>query len=351
MLTALTLRNPLRAITIVGLLCGAGTACGSSPPPTDPGPIGPSAPPPLMACAGDASVVGLGPTQTLTYAAPTVTGGVAPVTVTCTPASGSAFPVGTTTVSCVATDAAAQTATCSLSARVTAPQLGAKKFQTAGDSLTQGETGPPFQVNVIDIPNAYPTKLNALLQSAFPGQGIVVSNRGAGGRTVNQLKDQLPIDLALDRPEVVILLAGYNDLTIPCHAGITVSDLGCDFAVEFVDDTLRECVQIVKRSASVRYVFISTLTPSGPLTPNTTKDNRIDLSAIQAVNARIRTIAALEGVTLIDAYPAFVGREAEFVSGDGLHLRPAGYQALADLFFARILATIPRSQPGVFYAR
>src|SRR6185503_12292687 len=40
------------------------------------------------------------------------------VTVVCTPASGSCFPVGTTTVTCTATDASGNTATCSFTVTV-----------------------------------------------------------------------------------------------------------------------------------------------------------------------------------------------------------------------------------------
>jgi len=52
------------------------------------------------------------------FANPTFGGGTAPVTVTCSPKSGSHLSVGTTTVSCQATDAARQTAACTTSATV-----------------------------------------------------------------------------------------------------------------------------------------------------------------------------------------------------------------------------------------
>lgn len=54
------------------------------------------------------------------YPAPTTTGGVLPVTTTCTPASGGNFAVGTTSVLCTATDASAKTAQCQTSVTVTA---------------------------------------------------------------------------------------------------------------------------------------------------------------------------------------------------------------------------------------
>jgi hypothetical protein len=52
------------------------------------------------------------------FADPTFSGGTAPVIVSCSPKSGSQFGIGTTTVSCHATDAARQNAACTTSATV-----------------------------------------------------------------------------------------------------------------------------------------------------------------------------------------------------------------------------------------
>ena len=53
-----------------------------------------------------------------------------------------------------------------------------------------------------------------------------------------------------------------------------------------------------------------------------------------------------EGVALVDPYPVFVGDEAEYIDQDGLHLRPAGNQALAETFFGAIKNAIS-STPAV----
>jgi lysophospholipase L1-like esterase len=47
------------------------------------------------------------------------------------------------------------------------------------------------------------------------------------------------------------------------------------------------------------------------------------------------------GAVLSDPYPLFLGHEAEYVDEDGLHLRPAGNQVLAETFFAAIKRAIP----------
>ena len=103
---------------------------------------------------------------------------------------------------------------------------------------------------------------------------------------------------------------------------------------------IRDCIRRSK-DFSVSYIFVSTLTPQGPVLPGAARDRRISNDAIVQANARIRQVVAAEGATLVDTYPLFLGHEAEYVDTDGLHLRPAGYQALADSFFAAIKATVP----------
>ena len=104
----------------------------------------------------------------MAFTAPTVTGGTEPVSVACTPASGSAFPLGTTAVSCVATDASARLASCSFNVVVSGVQFPVKKFLAVGDSLTAGENGSPLSYRpVVDEPNSYPTKLQALFDGMF----------------------------------------------------------------------------------------------------------------------------------------------------------------------------------------
>jgi len=53
-----------------------------------------------------------------------------------------------------------------------------------------------------------------------------------------------------------------------------------------------------------------------------------------------------ENAILVDAYPQFLGHEAEYVDIDGLHLRPAGNDVLARVFFSGIKAAIPASFGG-----
>jgi lysophospholipase L1-like esterase len=292
--------------------------------------------PPQIACPADVTVKSVsGTSQAVTYPDPTVTLGAPPVTTSCSPASSTSFPLGTTPVRCTARDAQAREATCSFNVTLSGFTLAAKKFDAFGDSLTAGENGLP---SFVDPPNSYPTKLQASLDAYYPGQGIAVINRGEPGQPVERTLAVIPSLLSTDRPDAALLLTGYNNLTTPCGPGLA-STKPCRDAIDFVAFGVRDCIRRIKESpVGVKFVFVSTLTPPGP-----TGSRRIDRNAILDVNGRIRQMIAAERVTLVDSYPVFIGHETEYVSPDGLHLLPPGYQALADTFFAAIRTTVPQS--------
>lgn len=89
----------------------------------------------------------------VTYAAPTATSPNGSVTVVCTPASGSMFPVGTTAVNCTATDAANQTATCSFAVTVNYSPLGTPTIACPGD-IVQRTTEPTGKAVTFAAPTA-----------------------------------------------------------------------------------------------------------------------------------------------------------------------------------------------------
>lgn len=104
---------------------------------------GPTVTPLAISCPSIApAVANNGKFANVTYAGPTATGGVAPVTTTCTPVSGSQFPVGTTTVSCTASDAADHSTSCTTTATVTSnggtapPPPGSTSFSGTIVNLT-----------------------------------------------------------------------------------------------------------------------------------------------------------------------------------------------------------------------
>jgi len=322
-------------VTVAALLLAA---CGGSK--NGPTPV---ANPPQIACPADVAVHGVtGASQAVSFDPPTVTGGTQPVNVTCAKPSGSTFPLGTTANSCAANDSAGRQASCSFNVVLSGQALSVSKFDTVGDSLTEGENGLPTP-SFVDPPNSYPTKLKALLDANYPGQTTLV-NRGHGGDRIEKTRDDIHGFMLTDRPGAVLILGGFNNLTSPCSVG-RANTTACGDAISDVAFGVRDCIREVKEAnVGVKYIFASTLTPPGAFVPGPgISDHRIDGDAIARANTKIKQMVALEGAILVDPYPAFIGHESEFVSVDGLHLQPAGYQKLADTFFASIMSNVAQT--------
>jgi lysophospholipase L1-like esterase len=285
----------------------------------------------------------------VSYPPPTASGGVPPLTVTCTPPSGAPFTLGTTPVFCSVTDARGQLRQCTFLVTLTGLTLAVTRFLAFGDSFTEGENGQTALLGspIVDVVNSYPTKLQALLNGAFSGAPIAVTARGVGGETAEAGLARLPGVLATERPGALLLLEGYNNLTGPCPAGSAVTS-ACATAITTVVTALRGDIRLALASPGVRFVFVSTLTPSGPVTG--TSDRRIAANAILQANDLLVPMIRAEGATLVDPHPLFLGHESQYVGADGLHLRPAGYQVLAETFFAAIKATVPATT-GIAFTR
>jgi lysophospholipase L1-like esterase len=323
----------------IGLIFAA--SCGGPNTPT------PTGDPPSAACPANLSVAGvIGGAQAVSYALPTVTGGTQPVGITCTPGSGTSFSVGATTVSCTAKDASSRTSPCTFTVTLTpALRLGVTKFIAFGDSFTEGEDGRSLVLrpHFIDPAGTYPFLLETMLNIEYVAEPIKVQNLGQSGERIDSGRQRLPGELAKYHPQALLLLDGYNDLIFTCDAARPqdASSPQCASAINEVVNSYRKMIQDAKR-AGVSYVFASTLTPSGPyISGPSVNDRRIALSAITSINMKLAPLVRNEGATLVDSYAAFTGHEAEYVGDDGLHPRRAGYQALADTFFAAIKSTVP----------
>jgi lysophospholipase L1-like esterase len=302
---------------------------------------------PTITCPANMTTRGVsGSGQPVTYPPATVTGGASPVTTTCTPASGTSFNLGTTAVSCTAVDAASRQAQCSFTVTLTPTIVSVTKYVAFGDSVTEGENGrrPTLGFGFIDPAATYPFKLQSALNTEYPGQSITVPNYGRSGERIEDAVGRLPGVLAIEHPGALLLLDGYNNLLGTCAFGVSIT-AACSQAITDVGFGIRDLIRIGKRPEyGVRYIFVSTMTPPGPYS-GIPPDRRIGTDAIVATNTRIANMVRSEGVTLVDTYPTFIGHEAQYVDQDGLHLRPEGYQALADSFFAVIKTTVTTT-PG-----
>jgi lysophospholipase L1-like esterase len=324
MLFRLPLHRPVQTAIGVAIIIGLAARCSSSPAaPTPPPAPAPAAP--ALTCPADSTIDGVAGTEaTVTFPAPTIAGGASPVSVSCTPSSGGAFPLGPTNVVCTARDSLNRQAFCTFTVTVSPSPLAADTFVAFGDSVTSGENGiTAFRPFFVDAVNAYPTQLQSMLRGRYPSQTqIGVINEGRGGERATESVSRLPSVLSRHRPQVLLMLTGFNDL------------LGDGtHAAQPVVDALRTNVRAAF-SAGVRHVFVSTLPPSAP------GKRQINPDAIVQTNAMIRQFVASDGAVVVDPYPAFLGHEQELLESDGLHLRPEGNRVVAQKFFDAILVTV-----------
>jgi lysophospholipase L1-like esterase len=259
------------------------------------------------------------------------------VTVACTPASGSTFPIGTTPVQCVAKDALERTGSCAFPVTVTAPpQLRRTRFMAFGDSITAGEVTVPVtgvtpagqfpSFKLVQVPSAsYPTVLTGLLQARYTTQiaTTIVFNQGLGGEKAEFALPRFISSISSLGPDVVLLMEGYNDIC--CGNG----SVGINAGARGLNDMAAEA-----RNRRAR-VFIATLAPSKEGGSRSTP-----IEQVQAFNARVRSIVASEGAVLVDVYSALLPDVNANIGIDGLHPTELGYRRIADAFFAAIQADL-----------
>ena len=67
--------------------------------------------------------------------------------------------------------------------------------------------------------------------------------------------------------------------------------------------------------------------------------NTLPLALVLAFNDQIRLGAPIEGAIFVDLYAALASNINLYIGIDGLHPTEAGYQRMADTFFAAIRTT------------
>lgn len=326
-------RNGLRRLLSCTVLILA--FAGGCSTPTEPTPPPPPPPPeaPLLSCEegvaqGTVNTQGLA----VSFPTPVATRGQSPVNVVCSPASGSMFPIGQTTVTCTATDALNRTASCEFRVSVTRlPQLSRVRFMAFGDSITAGEVTFPGSTagltsgTQVVVPSAaYPTVLERLLRTRyqFQGNAITVANHGIGGEKAIDARNRFFSLMNSLRPEVVLILTGHND--IPS---------GADGAAS----TAANEVRIFAAEAKLRgaRVFIATPVPGRPGGNRT-----ISTFLLVDYANRMRVVASQEGAVLVDLYAQMLPDVFRYIGVDGLHPNEAGYTRIAELFYQAIQADL-----------
>lgn len=325
-------RRALHVLAVVALMAAVPGGCGGSP--TRPGPLPPG---PTLTCPSPVRAVLKGDeAPAITFDSPVVQGGVAPVSITCMPPSGTTFTVGTTSVTCTATDANARSGSCAFDVVVERPPtLTAVKFLAFGDSVTAGTLSRPctssapadataWMLLALDIPESYPAKLQNLLAARYVAQTVGVVNEGWPGEpAVGAGEERLPEMLEDHRPEVLLLLHGFNDLFAAGRSRTF------DTSVPRIAGALEDMVDTAKsRRVRVLLATLPALDAGGC--------RGAGAPGVTALNDLIRGIAADEGVGLVDLYVQLGGTPDGIIGIDGLHPTESGYTQIAQVWFEAI---------------
>jgi len=163
----------------------------------------------------------------------------------------------------------------------------------------------------------------------FPGKPYV--DRGISGQTTPQMLVRFRADVIALHPQVVVILAGTNDL-----AGSTGP-----MTLEAIEDNLISMVDLAKAN-HIHVVLSSVL----PVSDYESRDGKPIIRTtqrppekIKALNDWMRTYVAQNKLTYLDYYSAMIDDKAflkEEISEDGLHPNAKGYAIMAPLAEAAI---------------
>lgn len=303
--------------------CGGKTPTQPPPPPEGP----------YTSCPADIQMESLqGNPIPVTYALPGASGGTPPLTVACTPESGTEFAVGEHTITCTVTDAASKTASCTFKVMVTTPpRLEETRFTAFGDSITWGVIGEPVPTTLQGLrlltlaepppPESYPSQLQGLLRQRYRLQKANVYNEGVGGERVDpEGLARMPSAIAAHPTQVLLLMEGTNDL-LDLEAG---ADRAIDGLDRMVVDALGRGVDVMLATIPPQRAF------GAHQPPRVAVANRIP-----GFNDRVRSIAARRNVPLVDVYAAMKDK-LYLIGNDDLHPTAQGYTVIAETFLDAI---------------
>ncbi|HEX4348666.1 MAG TPA: GDSL-type esterase/lipase family protein [Vicinamibacterales bacterium] len=317
------------SILFLVLLTGCGGNKTTAPTPTTPTPD-----PPTIACPAAAAVTSSTSTP-VTFADPVVSNGKTPLTTSCTPPSGSSFPVGTTIVSCKTTDALQRLASCTFNVTVTPPPIiSLTRFVAFGDSITWGQDGQddpnatPLRVKpLVQVLFPYPIRLLQYLDARYTTQAAQLSMLNAGNpgeiagsdTTITRFGDVVVRGGTYD---AVLLMEGSNDVNlIPGDAGAQNRALSA----------LQSMIDFAKQHGVQPY--LATLPPMNPAG----MPSRVaGASFVSQFNVAVAGLASTEGIPLVDVNANI---SLSLLAPDGLHLRQAGYDKIAQVFLDKLETT------------
>ncbi len=268
-----------------------------------------------LACPADVRSQSFdGQAVTVGFELPAATGGQAPVAVECTPGSGHGFDLGSSEVVCSASDALRQTVSCTFRVVVLEPpRLSATKFMAFGDSLTVGWVSSGAGRAYPQATSSYPYLLQRELQSKYATQTIRMVNAGLAGEEATEAVSRFHSVVGHQRPEVVLLMEGTNDLDV-------VAGAGAEAALEALDSMVRY--------AQTRGTDVVLMTIPPQLRTGATE-------LVAPFNSMVRRIAMRRRAVLVDVHDLLLkgqcsgDRTTPCMGADGLHPTAEGYRLIA----------------------
>jgi lysophospholipase L1-like esterase len=208
------------------------------------------------------------------------------------------------------------------------PFLHADTILAFGDSLTAGVTSVFCSAGICSTTTTgYPPRLQSLLRARFPAQAAIVQGAGVAGECASADgcngtagRDRLPGTIQ-SAHDLVVILEGVND------TNAIASD-------SFIESALQAMVQTARGAG--KSVILCGLLPVKPREDNGLY--KASPSRIASMNARLRDLAAAEGVPFVDMVAAFGPAFQPLLSPDGLHPNASGYQRMAEAIANTVIA-------------
>lgn len=151
----------------------------------------------------------------------------------------------------------------------------------------------------------------------FSGKPYI--NRGISGQTTPQMLIRFRADVIELKPEIVVILAGINDI-----AGNTGPS-----TLDMITDNIFSMAELAKAN-HIKVILCSVL----PALDFPWKPNQNPAEKVIALNKMIKEYADANKITYLDYYSAMVneqkGLKADY-SSDGVHPNKLGYQVMAPL--------------------
>jgi lysophospholipase L1-like esterase len=204
----------------------------------------------------------------------------------------------------------------------TVPQIAVTRIVAFGNSLTEGVTSPDPTMLLVNLPDSYPMKLQALLSARYTDQTVEVLNEGCAGEFADDSTRncaggvaRLPGVLDRHKPQLLLLMHGANDLNNRRPISGVI-----DALEQMIADAQRRGVSVIVASLP-------------PQNPEGSRGNGAE--ALPEFARRVQAMAANEGAHFLDLFN-LMGTYVGYIGQDGLHPTPTGYQRIAELWLEEI---------------